>query len=480
MNSFTKLQKSFIVSSAIATTALVLSSTEAESKSETVRNSQSQSEKKLVQISPLKFQKSDLKLSKGNVISRHLTLLKSLEYDKDTMIQEIEPAWAKDTLLSKGDRGSKVKTVQQYLHETGYYLADIDGIFGTKTKSSVLHYQERHGLNIDGIIGEETISHLIGTKILIKNELQSNVALPPVFNTAVHLSSNNAPPYINKSNNQGQSVNYLQYGDQNEEVTSLQKQLIKTGYYQGPADGIYGTYTQQAVRTLQKNHSLQLDGLAGVEVHSFLENQNLSDIARQQKQNNSSSNSVNTSPSDKPESSTNESAQDTSEDQSHSSASTNETSTSTTESNEETTSNSNETESEPKTEPKTETKTDTATVSSSSLVQSAKNLLGTPYSWGGTSPSGFDCSGFLQYVFNQTGVSLPRTVADMWNATSSVSSPSTGDIVFFETYKPGPSHAGIYLGGGQFIHAGSSSGVTISEVHSSYWGGKYIGARSVN
>lgn len=118
------------------------------------------------------------------------------------------------------------------------------------------------------------------------------------------------------------------------------------------------------------------------------------------------------------------------------------------------------------------------TQSSSSVVSAAKQYMGSPYVWGGTSPSGFDCSGFLQYSFKQAGKNVPRTVSQMYSASTKVSSPSVGDIVFFDT-RGGPSHAGIYVGNNQFIHAGSSTGVTISSMDSSYWGPRYIGAGRV-
>ncbi|MFB4163830.1 peptidoglycan-binding protein [Alteribacillus sp. JSM 102045] len=114
------------------------------------------------------------------------------------------------------------------------------------------------------------------------------------------------------------------------------------------------------------------------------------------------------------------------------------------------------------------------------LVSNARNYIGSPYAWGGTSPSGFDCSGYLQFVFNKAGKSIPRTVASIYSASTKVSSPSVGDLVFFETYTSGPSHAGIYLGGGQFIHAGSSTGVTVSNMNTSYWSQRYLGAGRVN
>ncbi|CAG9606472.1 C40 family peptidase [Pseudoneobacillus rhizosphaerae] len=113
-----------------------------------------------------------------------------------------------------------------------------------------------------------------------------------------------------------------------------------------------------------------------------------------------------------------------------------------------------------------------------SLVAESKKYIGIPYVWGGTSPSGFDCSGFLNFVFVKVGVSIPRTVATIWKETTTVANPNVGDIVFFETYTSGPSHAGIYLGNNKFIHAGSSTGVTISDLNSSYWKKRYLGART--
>ncbi|WP_244895340.1 NlpC/P60 family protein [Evansella clarkii] len=118
----------------------------------------------------------------------------------------------------------------------------------------------------------------------------------------------------------------------------------------------------------------------------------------------------------------------------------------------------------------------TASSSSSAVISTARGLIGSSYVWGGTTPSGFDCSGFIQYSFAQNGKSIPRTVAQMWSAGTSVSNPQPGDIVFFET-RTGPSHAGIYLGNNQFIHSGASTGVTISDMNSSYWSNAYIGAK---
>ncbi|KAF0996524.1 peptidoglycan-binding protein [Geobacillus sp. TFV-3] len=112
------------------------------------------------------------------------------------------------------------------------------------------------------------------------------------------------------------------------------------------------------------------------------------------------------------------------------------------------------------------------------LVADAAELLGAPYVWGGDAPEeGFDCSGFIFYLFQQQGVTVPRTVALMWNAGTAVSAPEVGDIVFFATTVSGPSHAGIYIGNGQFVHSGASTGVTISRLDQSYWKQRYLGAK---
>lgn len=115
------------------------------------------------------------------------------------------------------------------------------------------------------------------------------------------------------------------------------------------------------------------------------------------------------------------------------------------------------------------------------LVNYAMNFLGTPYVWGGTTTSGFDCSGFTKYVYQQYGYTLNRTAAQQLGNGYSVSNLEPGDLVFFNnTYSTSAaaSHVGIYAGDNQFIHA-ASGGVKITSLSDSYYASRYIGARRI-
>jgi peptidoglycan DL-endopeptidase CwlO len=111
------------------------------------------------------------------------------------------------------------------------------------------------------------------------------------------------------------------------------------------------------------------------------------------------------------------------------------------------------------------------------LTSSALRFLGVPYIFGGTTASGFDCSGFVQHVFAMLGIGLPRTADAQYDiGRPAVGGPRPGDLVFFDTYG-GVSHVGIYLGKGKFVHASSSHGVMISRLSESYWASRYMGAK---
>ena len=113
------------------------------------------------------------------------------------------------------------------------------------------------------------------------------------------------------------------------------------------------------------------------------------------------------------------------------------------------------------------------------LLNIAMRFGGVPYVWGGETPAGFDCSGFVQYVFRQIGINLPRTADVQYELGRKVlqSELQPGDLVFFETYEPGASHNGIYVGDGNFIGANSGTGVAVASLASPYWNPRYLGAR---
>jgi len=114
------------------------------------------------------------------------------------------------------------------------------------------------------------------------------------------------------------------------------------------------------------------------------------------------------------------------------------------------------------------------------LLETALSYRGVPYRNGGSDPTGFDCSGFVQWVFAQHGLRLPREVHDQYQFGTTVDFDDVqpGDLVFFETVSRGASHVGIALGGDQFVHAPSSRGVVRVESYTAdYWKRRYVGAR---
>ena len=116
------------------------------------------------------------------------------------------------------------------------------------------------------------------------------------------------------------------------------------------------------------------------------------------------------------------------------------------------------------------------------IVSLALSLRGTPYRNGGSDLAGFDCSGFVQWVFAHNGLVLPREVREQYRVGRNIEADNVraGDLVFFETVSPGASHVGIALGGGEFVHAPSSRGVVRVERYTAgYWADRWVGARRV-
>ena len=112
------------------------------------------------------------------------------------------------------------------------------------------------------------------------------------------------------------------------------------------------------------------------------------------------------------------------------------------------------------------------------IIDLAQQFLGVPYVWGGSSPRGFDCSGFVQYVYAQKGIHLPRTADIQATAGQPVSKSELqpGDLVFFAGDYVNISHVGIYVGNGQMIHASSTHGIAYDDLGRDYRVAHYAGA----
>ncbi|MGG4394087.1 C40 family peptidase [Paenibacillus thiaminolyticus] len=115
------------------------------------------------------------------------------------------------------------------------------------------------------------------------------------------------------------------------------------------------------------------------------------------------------------------------------------------------------------------------------LNTSVNKVVGTPYVWGGTTTEGFDCSGFIQYIFKELGVKLPRTTKEQAKEGIKIEKEElrAGDIVFFNTDGKSISHAGIYMGDGLFGHASVNKGAEISELSETYYATRYVTARRI-
>jgi peptidoglycan DL-endopeptidase LytE len=347
-----------------------------------------------------------------------------------------------------GSRGNNVKVLQQNLKLLGYFqYPEITGYYGTITQDAVKRFQRSNGLSATGVADARTVQ-------LIQNA-------------------------VNKQSVKTLQTNVLKIGSRGTEVRNLQQNLKLLGYFTYPEiTGYYGTITADAVRKFQKQYHLPVTGTADRVTISKID-----EAVKKKSQSNPSFSkgtiylTIGSTGSEVKE------VQKKLKQLGYFTYSqiTGYYGTITAEAVKKFQRSVNmkvtgivDTETYERLMGKaTQRKLDVI-----ELVADAAELLGKPYVWGGETPqTGFDCSGFIVYLFKKQGISLPRTVAAIWNDGKKVSSPAVGDMVFFETYKPGPSHVGIYIGNNQFIHSGASTGVTISSLNNSYWKARYLGAK---
>lgn len=357
--------------------------------------------------------------------------------------------------LTVGSRGSAVTNLQQMLKDRGYYSYNIDGIFGSITQKAVKEFQSIVGLPVTGVADDKTIDAL-------------------------------------KSRSSQETSTVLKVGSTGSAVTDLQNKLKKAGTFHAETTGYFGPVTEKAVKDFQKAKKLQvtgtatketmdaLDGLTEKVVSSPSTGEDYGDLLKKgstgslvkELQSKLQAIGLYSGPLDGDFGNGTDRAVRNFQSRNKLTVD-GIVGPATWEKLKQSTGyegNSNDGNSD--------SGSSNSSFSVMDLIADASLYIGVPYVWGGNTPTqGFDCSGFLVYVFNKQGVSLPRTMAQMWNVTTAVSSPSVGDIVYFTTYKPGASHGGIYIGNNKFIHAGSSTGVTISDMTSSYWAPRYLGAK---
>lgn len=231
-----------------------------------------------------------------------------------------------------------------------------------------------------------------------------------------NMPENKTIRFVNKTEDLVEGPVVANVATANHEVRTIQQALVRQGYAVD-VDGVFGPGTEQALRRFQARRGLTVDGVIGPETFYALTGQVLA------------SGSVHVGNT-----------------------------------------------AELNVAPTGSARSASATVRR--LLGVAQRYMGTPYVFGGTTPSGFDCSGFTRYVFSEVGVSLPRMADAQYSMGTSVSQEKLrpGDLVFFTTYTPGVSHVGIYLGKRQFINA-SNDGVSVADLNSTYWAQRYIGAK---
>jgi cell wall-associated NlpC family hydrolase len=121
-------------------------------------------------------------------------------------------------------------------------------------------------------------------------------------------------------------------------------------------------------------------------------------------------------------------------------------------------------------------------IAANELTSIAEKYKGIRYRYGGTTTAGFDCSGYVQFVYKQVGVSLSRSTSGMYSTGTKIakSNLQVGDLVFFKTTSAQVGHVGIYVGNNNFIHSSTSRGVMVSSINDPYyWGKRYVGAKRV-
>ncbi|MFX4260727.1 peptidoglycan-binding protein [Pelotomaculum propionicicum] len=362
-------------------------------------------------------------------------------------------ASAEELMLKEGMSGQAVLEMQTKLQSLGYFESgEPDGIFGPATVSAVIKFQGDNGLGGDGIAGPATLTAIDGLAV--------------------------------EEDGTGANSNLLKEGMSGDNVLTLQTKLKSLGYYSGSVDGNFGAGTLSAVIAFQKGNGINDDGIAGPATLAAIDSLAAAKVeavagsprpdlikkgmsgdkvlALQTKlkslgyYNDSldgnfgagtllalidfqANNGLTADGVAGPQ--TLQTMQNS---------------------------------------PVVASRGASGSRKSQAIASYARQFLGTPYVWGGSSPDGFDCSGFAYYVYSHFGIEIPRMADEQYYYGARVNQLIPGDLVFFTTYMSGPSHTGIYIGDNCFIHSSSAEGeVVITSLSQNYYSERYLGASRV-
>lgn len=414
---------------------------------------------KITEDAVKKFQR-DMRIQVDGVVGKN-TYRMLTEYSKKSITAKRVTSTKSSATLKKGMRGKEVEKLQIKLKELGFFKVGVTGYYGAVTEQSVKDFQRSKRLKVTGIADQSTLDRLY------KKENKQDGASS---------AGKNKP---------------LKIGMRGKDVEKLQTRLKELGFFKAGVTGYFGIVTEQSVKDFQKTRKLKVTGIADeTTLHMLYKNI----MPKPEK------------PKPKPKPTTTQTnvvlkegmrgkeveqlqfnlktlgffkvgvtgyfgtvtKRAVSDFQSCTGLPV------TGQADSLTLKKIDE-----QLEKGTSTpKTNNPSFNPINVVADAIELLGKPYVWGGTTPKGFDCSGFVQYVYSKNSIQLPRTVSQMWQEGKKLSEPQVGDLVFFETYKPGASHVGIYIGKGQFVHCGDEkTGVTTALMSNSYWKQRYLGSK---
>ncbi len=416
------------------------------------------------------------------------------ELDQDGIVgpSTLEMIFAEDAkyyAAKRGDSGEDIVNIQQRLYQLGYLAkpAQVTGNFGEKTEEAVIKLQEVNGLTVDGKVGRQTYN-LIYSDEVVANFLtfgeQSDVVLAcqqRLFDLGYMTSTPDGTygddTYYAVKNFQSKNAlvvdgflgpstkdvlmsskalhNGLGLGDSNEQVVKVQSLLVKYGYLSKKyATGYFGEITQKAVKNFQKQNGLSVDGMVGAQTLAKLTSDNPKKAAsgmldganfNQTKTSSTQKTTGAASQGSSGGSSGGGSGADAGSDQ-------------------QTTAGSSV------------PNTDASGVSSSvsNLLAVARSKIGCPYVWGSKGPNSFDCSGFVNWVLNQCGVSQSYITSAGWRNVgkytriSNYNDLRAGDVIVVN------GHVGFISTGGCLIDASSSNGRVIERSLGSWWANHFI------